>query len=350
MGMRVKFFNALTDQIMQYHKNRTMKKILKTGAIVLIVLVVIVFSGAAYVYYALPEVKSPENLVVELTPERIEKGRHLANEVMGCTGCHAERDFNRYAGPVIPETMGAGGEFWDETKGFPGKLYAPNLTPYHLGDWTDGELFRAITSGVNKDGKALFPIMPYLQYGKLPKEDIYAVIAYLRTLKPVEKDYPRKEIGFPLNFIEKLIPAEGTHHLGPDETDPVRHGEYLVTAAVCYDCHTPTDGGQYIDEMAFAGGFEFNLKTGGIVRAANITSDAETGIGSWTKDMFIKKFKAFSDSNFVAYEVPHGEFNTEMPWEYYAKLTEAELGAMYEYLQTLTPVKNRVVKFSAPVP
>lgn len=324
-----------------------MKKILKIGAFILIVLVVVIFSGAAYVYFGLPNIKAPENLKVDLTPERIERGKHLANEVMGCTGCHAERDFNKFAGPIIRETMGAGGEYWDESKGFPGKVYAPNLTPYHLGDWTDGELFRAITCGVNRDGKALFPIMPYLQYGKLPREDIYAVIAYLRTLEPVDKDYPEKEIGFPLSFIEKLIPAEGTHHLVPDESDPVRLGEYLVTAAACFDCHTPMDGGQYIEGMDFAGGMEFNLASGGIVRAANLTPDAETGLGSWTKDMFIKKFKAFDDSSFVAYEVPPGEFNTEMPWEYYSKLTETELGAMYEYLQSLTPVNNRVIKFTA---
>jgi hypothetical protein len=178
-----------------------MKKFLKIGAGILITLILFVAVLAGYVYYALPYIKAPEKLKVELTPDRIGRGRYLANEVMGCVDCHAQRDFTRFAGPIIREAMGAGGTVWNEAKGFPGELYAPNLTPYHLGDWTDGEIFRAITSGVSKDGSALFPIMPYHQYGKLPKEDIYDVIAYLRTLEFIEKDYPPKRIDFPMNFI-----------------------------------------------------------------------------------------------------------------------------------------------------
>jgi hypothetical protein len=325
-----------------------MKKLLKIGAGILIVLILIITFLGAYIYYGLPRIKPPENLKVELIPERIERGRYLANEVMGCVGCHAERDYSRFAGPIIRESMGAGGEFWNEEKGFPGEMYAPNLTPYHLGDWTDGEIFRAITCGVGRDGNALFPIMPYIQYGKLPREDIYDVIAYLRTLEFVEKDFPPKKLNFPMNFIQNLIPTEGTHHLKPDPVHPIKQGEYLITACVCFDCHTPMEGGEYNDEMSFAGGMEFELQTGGTVRSANITPDVETGIGTWTREMFIRKFKAFNDSTYVPYEVPKGEFNTEMPWEYYSKLSEDDLGAIYDYLMSITPVKNQVIKFAAP--
>jgi hypothetical protein len=325
-----------------------MKKAIKIGAVVLIVLILMAASLLAFVYFGLPNIDPPKDLKVELNPERIERGRYLANEMMGCVGCHAERDFSRFAGPIIRESMGAGGEFWNEEKGFPGEMYAPNLTPYHLGDWTDGEIFRAITCGVSRDGSALFPIMPYHQYGKLPREDIYDVIAYLRTLEFVEKDFPPKKLKFPMNLIQNIIPAEGTHHLKPDPEDPVKHGEYLITACVCYDCHTPMDGGKYIEEMSFAGGMEFKLQTGGTVRSSNLTPEVETGIGSWTKEMFIRKFKAFNDSTYVSYDVPAGEFNTEMPWEYYAKLSEEDLGAMYDYLRSIPPVKHQVVKFTAP--
>lgn len=48
--------------------------------------------------------------------------------------------------------QGAGGEIFDQNMGFPGKFISPNITPYALREWTDGEIFRAITSGVNKDG------------------------------------------------------------------------------------------------------------------------------------------------------------------------------------------------------
>jgi hypothetical protein len=145
-----------------------------------------------------------------------------------------------------------------------------------------------------------------------------------------------------------MMPVEGTHHLKPDPQNSVVHGEYLITACVCFDCHTPMKGGQYVEGMDFAGGMEFVMETGGVVRSANITPDSETGIGSWTREMFVRRFKAYDDSLFIAYEVPPGEFNTEMPWDYYSKLSEDELGAMYDYLQSIPPVKNQVIKFSKP--
>lgn len=75
-----------------------------------------------------------------------------------------------------------GGEFFGPDLGFPGEFYSRNLTPANLRGWTDGEIFRAITAGVNKEGEALFPVMPYRNYSKMDKEDIYDIIAYLRTL------------------------------------------------------------------------------------------------------------------------------------------------------------------------
>ncbi|MBN1338918.1 MAG: hypothetical protein JXA03_06325 [Bacteroidales bacterium] len=321
----------------------------KTIKIVVVILVVLVAAGGGLAFYVknfLPDVGAAPDLKLEYTPEMIEKGRYLAGSVMGCLDCHAERDFSRFAGPVIAETKGAGGEVWDENVNFPGKLYAPNITPANLGEWTDGEIFRAITAGVDKDGKALFPIMPYHQYGKLPKEDIYAVIAYIRTLEPVKKDYPARELGFPLNFIVNLMPARPTHHLENNSADPVKRGEYLITAAACYDCHTPMEKGRFIEEMAFAGGTEFRFRTGEIVRSSNLTPDKETGIGNWTKEMFVSRFKAFADSSFTAHSVKKGEFNTYMPWEYYSKLKTEDLESMYSWFMTLEPKENKVVKFT----
>ena len=83
-----------------------------------------------------------------------------------------------------------------------------NLTPYHLGNWTDGEIFRAITTGVSRDGHALFPVMPYTSYAKMDPADIKDIIAYLRTLKPIHNAIPAAESDFPMNFIINTMPAQ----------------------------------------------------------------------------------------------------------------------------------------------
>ncbi len=97
---------------------------------------------------------------IELTAERIERGEYLAHHVMVCASCHSKRDFTLFAGPI------AEGEAWkgyahSQKEGLPGYYVASNLTPSNLGDWTDGEIFRAMTVGVSKDGRPLFPMMPY---------------------------------------------------------------------------------------------------------------------------------------------------------------------------------------------
>jgi hypothetical protein len=96
--------------------------------------------------------------------------------------------------------------------------------------------------------------------------------------------------------------------------------------------------------MDFAGGFEF-LETGYRTRSANITPDANTGIGSWTEQQFIDKFKAFeTPSNSVLGEHERAQ-NTVMPITAYAGMTREDLSAIYAYLRTVPPVTNRVEKF-----
>ncbi len=324
-----------------------MKKVLRIILFLLIAIVLIIGGVVGYVSLMLPNVPVEESLKVEITPERVERGKYLANNVMGCMDCHAERDKSLYTMPVFEETRGLGGSLWSEAQGFPGEMYAVNITPYRLQEWSDGELFRAITAGVSRDGSALFPIMPYLMYGKLPKEDIYDVIAYLRTLEPERSEHPPRKMEFPLSLIVNLMPKEGTHHIA-SSTDPVKRGEYIITQAVCFDCHTPMEGGRFVEGMDYAGGLEFQLETGGVIRAANITPDKKTGIGNWTKEAFVAKFKSFQDTLFVPHKIKSGQLNTEMPWTYYANMKEEEIGAIYEYLMSLEPISNKVEKFTAP--
>lgn len=165
-----------------------MKRLIWIIPLILITGVVALFS---YLKFMLPDAGPAPDITIEPTEERIERGEYLANAVMVCVDCHSMRDFTKYADPVTGARFAGGGEEFTKELGAPGDFYAPNLTPYNLKDWTDDEIYRAITAGVSKDGRALFPGMPYHLYGQASKEDIYAVIAYLRTLEPVENQIIR---------------------------------------------------------------------------------------------------------------------------------------------------------------
>jgi mono/diheme cytochrome c family protein len=299
----------------------------------------------AYVKFALPDVGPPEEIVIEITPERVERGEYLANHVWLCMDCHSERDWNTFSAPPIAGTEGSGGDEFTQEMGFPGHYYATNITPGGIGDWTDGEILRAITTGVSKDGRALFPIMPYLYLGKADKEDVYSVIAYIRTLDPVEKTYPKAESDFPFNFIINLIPTKANFQPAPNPSDKVAYGKYLAWS--CIECHTVAEKGQIILEQAYGGGFKFPLETGGTVYSPNITPDMETGIGKWTEEQFIRRFKQYQDSGFVLSSVGENEFQTYMPWQMFSGMTESDLSALYAYLRTVKPISNKVEKFVA---
>lgn len=311
------------------------------------ILCIAILSLVLYLTILLPNVGPPPDITIDLTEERVDRGRYLANHVMLCMDCHAVRDFNYFGGPPIPETLGAGGEHFSRELGLPGEFVTPNLTPAALGDWSDGEIFRAIVSGVSRDGTSLFPLMPYPHYSQLDEEDIYAVIAYLRTLEPVETDHPARELDFPVNLLINTLPVNPNLKPKPDKSDPILYGKYLITAAACTDCHTRMERGEFVGEP-YAGGNVYPMPDGSIVTSANITPH-ESGIGSWTKEMFINRFKAFSKETYTPRKVEPGQFQTIMPWPMYAEMDEEDLGAIFDYLQTITPADNRIVPFTPAV-
>lgn len=319
-----------------------MKKTLKYILIFILLLVSVL---ACYLKFVLPDAGPPEDIHVELTPDRIARGRYLANHVSVCMDCHSSRDWSKFSGPLKDGSLGQGGEVFDRKFGFPGSFTSKNLTPEGIGSWTDGELLRAIASGVSRNGKALFPVMPHTSYGKMEKEDLFSIIAYLRTLKPIKNDVPASEVDFPMNFIINTIPQKATYSEPQDESNPLSYGKYLFTAAACADCHTKQEKGKPVPGMELAGGFEFPMPGSGIVRSANITPDKETGIGNWTEDAFVRRFKQYADSNYVQQTVAKGNFNTTMPWTMYSGMSEKDLKALYTYLQHVKPVSNAVEKF-----
>ncbi len=323
-----------------------MKKLLRILFAVVIIVFVAVGGMITYVKSAMPNVGPAPEMVIEMYPERIARGKYLANHVMQCVECHAERDFSLFAGPPIKGTEGGGGDIFDQKFGFPGKFVARNITPYGVGDWTDGELFRAITTGVNKDGEALFPIMPYHHFGQCDPEDIKSVIAYLRTLEPIEKENEESVADFPVNILINTMPQKFEPMSLPFPDDRLAYGQYMTTAALCGECHTKKERGEVVGEP-FAGGFEFRLGDGSVVRSANITPH-ETGIGKWSKEFFVKRFKDYAASDYSPHKVAPGQKQTLMPWMTYAGMDEYDIGAIYDYLQTLPPVDNVVTTHSPP--
>jgi len=314
----------------------------KVVLVLFALLAIVLAAGFTYFFVLLPrDIPVPE-VSIERTPERVARGDYLANHVLACTYCHSRRDWRYFSGPVIDEYRGAGGEVFDRSVGFPGRLISGNITPAAVGDWSDGELLRAITSGLSRDGTPLFPVMPYDAYRRLTTEDAYAVIAYLRTLPPAAGGPTgERELGFPLNLIVRTIPAPA-EPASVDPADTTAYGEYLAMLGGCTFCHTPVDERQQaIRSMRLGGGRALPVQ-GVPVRSSNISADRETGIGNWSRERFIARFRAYAGPEGGRLEADKVGYNTGMPWTLYAGMTDADLGAIYDFLMQSPPVRNRV--------
>lgn len=325
-----------------------MRTLLKLLVILLAVAAGLVTGGLVYLFAAFPNVPATGSVTLPRDPDTIARGKYLAEHVAMCLDCHSERDFSRFAGPIKPGTLGKGGERFDRaTAEVPGVIFAPNLTPAAIGSWSDGELFHAVTTGVSQDGRAMFPLMPYLTYGRIAEEDVRAMLAHLRTLQPIAHTVPSRTLETPVNLIVRTIPQPAAFTTRPSPTDRLKYGEYLTTMASCIECHTQRDGsGTFLPGMSFAGGASFaDPELGYRVRSANITPDADTGIGTWTEEQFVDKFKGFETPSDHVLTDDERRQNTAMPWIQYAGMTREDLGAIYTYLRTLKPVTHRVEKW-----
>jgi mono/diheme cytochrome c family protein len=211
---------------------------------------------------------------------------------------------------------------------------------------------RAIREGIHRDGRALFPMMPYVSFRRLADEDARALVVYLRSLPPRSHQVKPPDVDFPVSLLMRVAPqpVDGPVTAPDPAADPVGYGRYLVNLAQCSGCHTPMDGrGQPIEELAFAGGREFLIPMPDGRRSrsvtANITPDPETGyFGSVTKDGWIARVRAFAAMKAAPPEAPWGTA-TMMPWLEYAGLTDRDLGAIYDFMKTVKPVRRHVNRF-----
>ncbi len=322
-----------------------MKRVLQILGLVLAVGIAV---GAVYYNLFLPRQQAPAELTVDLTPERIERGRYLVINVLQCVDCHSERDWGLYGGPprepigagracLTRETEAAGVNVGQEN--FPGVLCIRNITPDRetgIGSWSDGEIIRAVRDGVDHQGKGLFPIMPYFVYAKVADADMEAVVAYLRSMKPVRSTRtPERQVDFPLNMLIQLWPKPVKGPVvAPDPANRVAYGRYLATVARCEFCHSPRpmNSMEGFPGREFSGGMPFYLTSERIMYTMNLTPH-ESGLGPWTKEQFIQLFR----SRAVPRPVTLKE-NTLMNWSAFAGMTDEDLGALYDFFRTLAPV------------
>lgn len=327
-----------------------MPKLLRITLITIAGLALVVAGGIAFLALRPPKRRPPSPEKISLEPARIERGRYLALHVTDCLGCHSDHDFERFGMPIKRGTEGQGGFAFDEKLGVPGVVCAQNITSDPddgLARWTDGEVLRAMREGVDRDGRALFPMMPYGAYRSLSDEDARAIVAYIRTLPAIRRSVPPKRIRFPLNLLLKSVPRPLDGPVPPvsDASDHLGYGRYLATIAGCRGCHTTEDARHRpIPGMEFAGGIEFRGPWG-TSRSANLTPEAHTWMGRATKDEFIGRFKAFVPlAEGVSPVAPKGQ-NTVMQWLPFSGMTVEDLGAIYDYLKTVPPVRHDVVTF-----
>jgi mono/diheme cytochrome c family protein len=327
-----------------------MRKLLKFLGVVLSLVVVVAAGAIAWLAFRSPEMRPPQAVRIDRSAAKVARGKYLVHHVGDCLNCHSDHIAEKFDVPVRPGTEGQGGFTFDKSFGVPGVVAAQNITsdPEHgIGAWSDGEIIRAIREGVNRNGEALFPMMPYQAYRNMSDDDVEAIVAYLRTLPPVKHIVPARKLDFPVNYMIKFAPkpVEGRVNAPDPSKDHLAYGKYLVTIAGCGECHTPKDAhGQPLPGMEFAGGWEM-LGPWGRVVTANITPEASTWIGRASKEEFISRFKAYAAFN--AENAPAAERgrNTIMPWIAFSGMSEQDLGAIYDYLKTIKPIKHQVVTF-----
>ena len=256
----------------------------------------------------------------------VKRGDYLVNGLLTCGNCHTPK------GPpaAIAGKDFSGGLSWDEP---PFKVTAPNITPDKetgIGNYTDEQLKTVLRKGTKANGVPVAMIMPSGFYEIMTDRDLNAVVAYLRTLKPVANKVP--DPIYKMAQGHPIPPGGDKKFTEADMSDKIKKGFYLATIAHCMECHTPLGprGRDFAGKLG-AGGFEFPGPWGVSV-SRNITSSKEKGIGEWT-DADIKVAITQGVDR-------HGnKLKPPMGFQYYSTMTADDLDAVVAYLRTV-PAKE----------
>jgi mono/diheme cytochrome c family protein len=252
----------------------------------------------------------------------LERGTYLMQSIVACGNCHTPK------GPTgdIPGMELAGMTPFEDLPQF--TVHTPNLTPDKetgLGNWTDEQIINAIREGVRPDGSIIGPPMPIGLYRGMSDIDVKAIVAYLRSVKPIKNKIPKSVYRIPLP--PSYGPPVGKVSEVP-KTDRVAYGAYLAgPAGHCIECHSPMgERGPDTQNRLGAGGLEFHGPWGVSV-STNITP---TGM----KDRSDAEIKQMITTGMR----PGGSrMLPPMPYPYYANISAADLDAIVTYLRTLPP-------------
>jgi hypothetical protein len=266
------------------------------------------------------------------TPERMKRGEYLVNGVTPCLGCHSDVDWKNDR--IIDDTKGAGHSFADEGLEW---VRASNITSDHetgIGAWSDDAVARAIREGVSRDGRTLFPMMPYAKFKRLCDDDLASVVVYLRTVKPVRRLILPTQPPFPVNRLINNVPEPITEPVPqPVRSTPEKRGEYLMSIAVCSECHTPRGPkGEALPGLEFGGGNVFENPIGRVV-SVNITQDP-SGIPYYSEDLFIEAMRTG--------QVKARKLHPQMPYLLYRNMSDQDLKDIFAFMKTLKPAKHRI--------
>ena len=183
----------------------------------------------------------------------LERGTYLMEGIAACGNCHTPK--NSDASDI--DGMAYAGSFVIESPVF--KAYAPNITmdiETGIGSWSDEEIIRSIRDGIRPDGTLIGPPMPSPVYALMSDQDVKAIVAYLRTVKPVKNVVPKTEfkITLPTSYGPPIVTVPEV-----SKDDPVAYGAYLTyTLGHCFDCHTPIEDGKYNFDRIGESGRVFN--------------------------------------------------------------------------------------------
>jgi mono/diheme cytochrome c family protein len=304
---------------------RRFKKIMKWTGIVILVLILclsITVMSRQNVHYdrPYPAITASGDTAI------INRGRNIVFGAGHCADCHSKTNVDSVLqlGQDVPLI---GGNVFNLPFG---KIYTKNITPDKetgIGNYTDAEIARALRYGVHPDGTVVFDFMPF---HNTSDEDLTAIISYLRAQKPVRNEVPKHQ----LNVLGMAIKAFLIKPVGPAGEVPVavkadttiEYGKYLaMNVANCNGCHTKRDmmTGKFIGE-SFAGGELEGMVT------PNLTTDSSSRIFDWSEKIFVDRFRM-------------GKLNPKsiMPWKSYGRMNDTELKAIYKFLKSLKPAKNK---------
>lgn len=257
---------------------------------------------------------------------QVERGGYLVNTVLTCQNCHTPMGPN---GPDFSKAL-SGGITFDEP---PFKVTGSNITQDKetgIGNWTDAQIKTLLRTGKRPNGVQVAEVMPTAFYGIVTESDMDAIVAYLRTVKPVKNAVPEPVYKIPLPH--HAFPGAEKPYTEAMLTDKVKKGFYLVTIGHCMECHTPfgARGKDFVGDLG-KGGMEFPGPWGKSV-SRNITPSKTKGIGDWS-DAQIKA----AITNGVRKDGT--KLKPPMGYPYYAHMTADDLDAVVAYLRTV-PVKE----------